>query len=215
MTDAAKPDSQNEQQQEEHLQEAQEEQVEATEETVENTGSEAPEGETDLTTRLSELEAALASAQEQATVEKDKALRVAADAENMKRRSAQDVEKAKNFALEKFAGELLLVIDNLERAMQAIDAEDEAMKSVLEGIEMTHKGFIQTIEKFGMQSVNPEGEAFDPQLHQAMGMQESEEVAPNTVLAVMQKGYTLNGRLLRPAMVMVSRAPTEGVDTQA
>ncbi|CUS49356.1 MAG: molecular chaperone GrpE [Idiomarinaceae bacterium HL-53] len=167
------------------------------------------------TSRIAALEAALAAAQEQVTQEKDKALRVAADAENAKRRAAQEVEKARNFALEKFAGELLSVIDNLERALQAIDVEDEALKSVREGIEMTHKGFIQTIEKFGMASLDPQGAAFDPQLHQAMGMQESEDVAPNTVLYVMQKGYTLNGRLLRPAMVMVSRAPTKGVDTQA
>ncbi|RTE86905.1 MULTISPECIES: nucleotide exchange factor GrpE [Gammaproteobacteria] len=213
MTDAAKPGSQQEQPQEEAQVEQTEAQVE--ESTSDAQESQAPEGENDLATRLAEVEAALAAAQEQASTEKDKALRVAAEAENVKRRSAQEVEKAKNFALEKFAGELLSVIDNLERAMQAIDNEDDAMKSVYEGIEMTYKGFIQTIEKFGMQPVNPEGEAFDPQLHQAMGMQESEDVAPNTVLAVMQKGYTLNGRLLRPAMVMVSRAPTEGVDTQA
>lgn len=165
--------------------------------------------------RIAELEAALTQAREEAAMEKDKALRIAAEAENVRRRSAQEVEKARNYALEKFAGELLSVIDNLERALLAIDPSDEANKGIAEGIEMTYKGFINTIQKFGMEAVNPEGAPFDPQQHQAMGMQENAEVPANTVLQVMQKGYLLNGRLLRPAMVMVSRAPTEGVDTQA
>lgn len=138
--------------------------------------------------------------------ERDKGLRIAAEAENVRRRAAQEVEKARNFALEKFAGELLAVIDNLERALQTIDASDAAQNSIAEGIEMTHKGFLSTIEKFGMEAVNPEGQPFNPQLHEAMGMQESADVPANTVLYVMQKGYLLNGRLLRPAMVMVSRA---------
>ena len=138
--------------------------------------------------------------------ERDKGLRIAAEAENVRRRAAQEVEKARNFALEKFAGELLAVIDNLERALQTIDASDAAQNSIAEGIEMTHKGFLSTIEKFGMEAVNPEGQPFNPQLHEAMGMQESADVPANTVLYVMQKGYLLNGRLLRPAMVMVSRS---------
>ena len=138
--------------------------------------------------------------------ERDKGLRIAAEAENVRRRAAQEVEKARNFALEKFAGELLAVIDNLERALQTINASDAAQNSIAEGIEMTHKGFLSTIEKFGMEAVNPEGQPFNPQLHEAMGMQESADVPANTVLYVMQKGYLLNGRLLRPAMVMVSRS---------
>ncbi len=95
------------------------------------------------------------------------------------------------------------------------DAENEAVKPLLEGVEMTRKTFISAIEKFGLAVVDPQGESFNPDLHQAMSMQESAEHEPNTVMAVMQKGYTLNGRLLRPAMVMVSRAPSDGVDTQA
>lgn len=169
----------------------------------------------DLNLRIAELESALAVAQEEAANQKDKALRIAAEAENVRRRSMQEVEKATNFALEKFAGELLDVIDNLERAIQVIDPNDEAIKAVAEGVQITYKGFINTINKFGLEAVDPEGAPFDPQLHQAMSMQESNEVAPNTVLHVMQKGYLLNGRLLRPAMVMVARAPTDGVDTQA
>ncbi|RUO34514.1 nucleotide exchange factor GrpE [Aliidiomarina soli] len=165
--------------------------------------------------RIGELEAALAAAEGEASARKDAALRAAAEAENVRRRAAQDVQKARDFALEKFAGELLPVVDNLERAMQSMDAEEDAIKSVLEGIDMTYKSFLSTLEKFGVEVVDPEGQPFNPEHHEAMGMQESEEHAPNTVMAVMQKGYTLNGRLLRPAMVMVSRAPTSGVNTTA
>lgn len=168
-----------------------------------------------LNVRIAELESALLVAQEEAANQKDKALRIAAEAENVRRRSLQEVEKATNFALEKFAGELLEVIDNLERAIQVIDPNDDAIKAVAEGVQITYKGFLNTITKFGLEVVNPQGAPFDPQLHQAMSMQESNEVAPNTVLHVMQKGYLLNGRLLRPAMVMVARASTDGVDTQA
>lgn len=197
-----------------------------TDDTVETAESSTPETEAqeptdsnasndDLHLRIAELESALAVAQEETANQKDKALRIAAEAENVRRRSMQEVEKATNFALEKFAGELLDVIDNLERAIQVIDPNDEAIKAVAEGVQITYKGFINTINKFGLEAVDPEGAPFDPQLHQAMSMQESNEVAPNTVLHVMQKGYLLNGRLLRPAMVMVARAPTDGVDTQA
>lgn len=165
--------------------------------------------------RIGELEAALAAAEGEASARKDAALRAAAEAENVRRRAAQDVQKARDFALEKFAGELLPVVDNLERAMQSMDAEEDAIKVVLEGIDMTYKSFLSTLEKFGVEVVDPQGQPFNPEQHEAMGMQESEEHAPNTVMAVMQKGYTLNGRLLRPAMVMVSRAPTSGVNTTA
>ncbi len=123
----------------------------------------------------------------------------------MRRRAAQDVEKAHKFALEKFANELLPVIDNLERAIEFSDKENEQLKPVLEGIEMTVKSFNDAVSKFGVEIVNPQGEQFNPEFHQAMSIQPSNDVAPNTVLAVMQKGYTLNGRLLRPAMVMVSK----------
>ncbi|MCC5855931.1 MAG: nucleotide exchange factor GrpE [Idiomarina sp.] len=188
---------------------------ETTSAEVEATPEESGSQEQNSELRIAELEASLLAAKAELAAEKDKALRVAAEAENVRRRSAQEVEKARNFALEKFAGELLSVIDNLERALQAIDHNDEALASIAEGIEMTYKGFLSTTAKFGIEAINPEGSPFDPQHHQAMGMQESDEVAPNTVLYVMQKGYLLNGRLLRPAMVMVSRAPTAGVDTEA
>lgn len=177
--------------------------------------AQASADEPGLMQRVAELEAALATAQEEATQRKDAALRAAAEAENVRRRAAQDVQKARDFALEKFAAELLSVVDNLERAMQSMDSADDNSKSVFEGIEMTYKGFLATLEKFGIEALDPQGQPFNPDHHEAMGMQESEEHAPNTVMAVMQKGYLLNGRLLRPAMVMIARAPTGGVDTTA
>lgn len=163
-----------------------------------------------------ELESKLSAAEQKLEDQKESVLRAKADSENAKRRAEQEVDKARKFALEKFARELLSVVDNLERATLAADAENEAVKSLLEGVELTQKSFLSTFEKFGLEVVDPQGETFDPERHQAMSMQESDDVAPNTVLAVMQKGYLLNGRLLRPAMVMVSRAGTgSSVDTQA
>jgi molecular chaperone GrpE len=165
--------------------------------------------------QILDLEQQLAKANAIIEEQKDSVLRARADIENARRRAEQEVDKARKFALEKFAGELLPVIDNLERAIQSADAGNELIKPLLDGVDLTHKSFVSTIEKFGMQIVDPQGEQFNPEHHQAMSMQESVDVPANTVLAVMQKGYVLNGRLLRPAMVMVSRAPSEGVDIKA
>ena len=175
----------------------------------------SPEAESDATQRIYELETALSEAQATIKEQQDSVLRARADVENARRRAEMEVEKARKFALERFAGELLPVVDNLERAIELTDGENEAVKPLLEGVEMTHKSFLSTIEKFGLSLIDPQGETFNPDLHQAMSMQESADLAPNTVMAVMQKGYQINGRLLRPAMVMVSRAPSGGVDTQA
>jgi molecular chaperone GrpE len=146
-------------------------------------------------------------AQLQADVEaaRDAALRAQADAQNVKRRAEQDVEKARKFALERFAGDLLPVVDNLERALEAA-SDDEAASPIVEGVKLTLKSFLDAIGKYNIEQVNPEGEPFDPQVHQAMSMVENPDVEPNTVIAVVQKGYTLNGRLVRPAMVMVSKS---------
>ncbi|AEF03825.1 nucleotide exchange factor GrpE [Alteromonas naphthalenivorans] len=175
----------------------------------------SPEAGSDATQRIYELETALSEAQATIKEQQDSVLRARADVENARRRAEMEVEKARKFALERFAGELLPVVDNLERAIELTDGENEAVKPLLEGVEMTHKSFLSTIEKFGLSLIDPQGETFNPDLHQAMSMQESADHAPNTVMAVMQKGYQINGRLLRPAMVMVSRAPSGGVDTQA
>jgi molecular chaperone GrpE len=168
--------------------------------------------------RIAALEAELAKASASAAEFKDAALRAKADADNIRRRAAIDVDKAKKFALEKFANELLPVIDNMERGLQHADKTNEALVPLIEGIELTAKSLESALEKFGVKAVNPEGEAFNPELHQAMSMIESADVAPNTVITVMQKGYELNGRLIRPAMVMISKAApaaTPTIDTQA
>ncbi|WP_105173985.1 MULTISPECIES: nucleotide exchange factor GrpE [unclassified Pseudoalteromonas] len=175
--------------------------VEAAEKAAEQVEGDEISPEAEIALLYSELEAAKQTINDQ----KDSVVRAAADVENMRRRAAQDVEKAHKFALEKFANELLPVIDNLERAIEFSDKENEQLKPVLEGIEMTVKSFNDAVAKFGVEIVNPQGEQFNPEFHQAMSIQPSNDVAPNTVLAVMQKGYTLNGRLLRPAMVMVSK----------
>ena len=145
-----------------------------------------------------DLEAELAAAQ-------DAALRAQADAMNVQRRSEQEIDKARKFALERFCGDLLGVVDNLERAMESSsDAGGDA--ALIEGIELTHKGFMDVLTKYGVVPVDPMGEPYDPETAQAMSMVEQPDAEPNTVVAVMQKGYTLNGRLLRQAMVMVSKA---------
>ncbi|EOX3118406.1 nucleotide exchange factor GrpE [Vibrio cholerae] len=155
--------------------------------------------------KIAQLEAALLLSEERVKEQQDSVLRARAEVENMRRRSEQEVDKARKFALSRFAEELLPVIDNLERAIQAADGEVEAIKPLLEGVELTHKTFVDTIAKFGLKEINPHGEAFNPEFHQAMSIQESAEHEPNTVMFVMQKGYELNGRVLRPAMVMVSK----------
>ena len=165
--------------------------------------------------RIAELESALAASEAKLAEQKDSVLRAIADAENARRRAESEVEKARKFALERFAGELLPVADNLERALQVADPANEAIKGMVEGVELTLKSFVNTIEKFGLKVIDPQGQPFNPEHHQAMGMQESADFPANTVMAVMQKGYEINGRLLRPAMVMVSRAPEGGVDVQA
>lgn len=167
------------------------------------------------TDELSVLQQQLSAAEAAAQEEKDRALRIAAEMENLRRRAAQDVEKAHKFALEKFTGELLPVIDSLERALELADRDNETLKPMMEGVELTLRAMLTTVGKFGVEQVNPMGDAFDPNRHQAISMVENGNVAPNSVIAVMQKGYELNGRVIRPAMVMVARAPSASIDTQA
>ncbi|MFT6101748.1 MAG: molecular chaperone GrpE [Granulosicoccus sp.] len=144
---------------------------------------------------------------EEITSLKEQVLRAHADAQNTRRRAEQDVEKARKFALEKFVADLLPVADNLERAIGAGDAENETQKAVLEGVALTLKSLQDALKKYKVEVVDPAGEPFDPQLHQAMTMVPNPDMEPNTVMDVFQKGYTLNGRLVRPAMVVVSSAP--------
>ena len=151
------------------------------------------------------LAAELATAVAEVASLKDQMLRIQADAQNVRRRAEQDVEKAHKFGVEKFANEMLPIVDSLERAIEAF-GEDEALKPMREGVEMTMSMFLSSLAKFNMEQVNPTGETFDPALHQAMSMVEVPDAKPNSVISVMQKGYTLHGRLVRPAMVMVAKA---------
>ncbi|MBB1488110.1 nucleotide exchange factor GrpE [Oceanospirillum sediminis] len=150
--------------------------------------------------------ASLAELQEQLEQAKDQALRAHADAQNARRRAEKDVENAHKFALEKFSKELLPVVDSLERALETF-AQHDVADAVKEGVEMTLNMFISTLNKFNVEQIDPVGTPFDPQFHEAMSMVPNPDVEPNTVIAVMQKGYLLNGRLVRPAMVMVAKAP--------
>ena len=145
--------------------------------------------------------------QDQLDKAREDVLRAAAEAQNARRRADQDVEKARKFALERFVQDLLPVVDNLERAMSAVDSEDEVFKPVFEGIELTYKSFQDSLSRHQVVVVDPAGAPFDPEQHQAMSMVPSPDVEPNTVLEVFQKGYLLNGRLIRPAMVVVSKTP--------
>ena len=151
------------------------------------------------------LQQHLAEAEAKAKEHWDQLLRVKAEQENLRRRHEREVENAHKYALERFAQDLLPVIDSLEMGAEAAASEGATLEKVREGTELTLKMLLSTIDKFGIQAVHPEGEPFNPEYHQAMSMLESPEHAANTIMNVMQKGYTLNERLIRPAMVVVSK----------
>ncbi len=155
-----------------------------------------------------DADAALAELQALADENYDKYLRAAAELENVRKRATRDVENAHKFALERFCTELLAVKDSLEMGLAAADKADA--HSLLVGKKATLKLLTATMERFGVVELNPEGEPFDPQEHEAMTMQPSADVEPGSVLTVVQKGYALNGRLLRPARVVVASDPSDG-----
>ncbi|BCE03472.1 nucleotide exchange factor GrpE [Marinicellulosiphila megalodicopiae] len=136
---------------------------------------------------------------------KEAALRSEADSQNTRRRAEIDVQNAHKFGVEKLIKELLPVIDNLDRALESADTENESLKPMTEGVELTLKSFVSALEKFEVVAIDPVGEPFDPKLHQAMTMIEQPDAEPNSVIAVMQKGYEMHGRLIRPAMVVVNK----------
>ena len=156
--------------------------------------------------RVQELEEQLkAQVEETSKKEQDLLLRTRAEIDNMRRRSEQDVEKAHKFALEKFSKDILNTIDNLERALSTpANKEDESIKALFDGVELTLKELLSTVARFGVEPVGAVGEAFNPDLHQAISMQPAEGFESNQITTVLQKGYTLNGRVIRPAMVMVA-----------
>jgi grpE len=156
--------------------------------------------------RVQELQEALAAQNEEnAKREQELNLRARAEIDNMRRRAEQDVEKAHKFALEKFAKDILNTIDNLERALATpANLEDETIKALFGGVELTLKELLATVARFGVEPVGAVGEVFNPDLHQAISMQPSEGFETNQITVVLQKGYLLNGRVIRPAMVMVA-----------
>jgi len=179
------------------------------EETVENVEAvleeeiSASEGDADA------MSSELAALQKKADEHYDQLVRAHAEIENLKRRHTQELEKAHKYALDKFVGELLTIWDSLELGLQAAQNDEADVASLREGTELTVKMFGDVMEKFNVERINPEGESFNPEFHQAMSMVPNAEMAPNTVMAVMQKGVSLNGRLIRPAMVVVSQAMPE------
>ena len=152
------------------------------------------------------LRADLEAEEKKASANYELALRTKAEADNVKRRVENDVANARKFGVEKFANEMLPVIDSLEMGIAASAEENASVEKFREGSEMTIKMFMSAVDRFGVKVVDPQGEKFNPEFHQAMSMLESADVEPNTVINVFQKGYTLQGRLMRPAMVVVSKA---------
>jgi molecular chaperone GrpE len=163
------------------------------------------EGPEPAGTDVAALQLAVAEAQEQARVQRDLYLRAAAELDNVRKRAQRDIESAHRFALERFAGELLPVHDSL--ALGVANGANADAATLLAGQQATLKLLDRAFEKFSIAPIDPAGQRFDPGQHEAVLIQDSAEVAPDTVLTVVQSGYELNGRLLRPARVVVARAP--------
>lgn len=162
-----------------------------------------------------ELAVKLAEAQQEASNYKEQLLRLRAEVDNVRRRTEREMEGARKYALERFASELLPVRDSLEMGLHAASVSGTDLDKVREGVDLTLKLLTGVLEKFGITEVNPQNQRFNPEQHQAMTTQESAEVEPNTVINVYQKGYLLNDRLLRPALVVVSKAAMGGTAAQA
>lgn len=183
---------------------APEEFIREQQEDVEAVESEATAGQVDPRDEtIANLETQLTEAQNR---ERDSLMRAKAEMENLRRRTEQDVEKAHKFALEKFVNDLLPVIDSLDRALEVADKNNPDLVPMVEGIELTQKSMLDVVRKYGVDVVSDTNVPMDPNVHQAIAMVESEEVTPGNVLMVMQKGYTLNGRTIRAAMVSVAKA---------
>jgi len=183
----------------------------SSEEIMETVTAERPEtaGSTEEAAEIHDpvaLSGMLEDARNKADEHWNQCLRLQADLENQQKRAARDLENAHKFALEKFAQELLPVRDSLEMGLSAFVEHDAEADKLREGVELTLQMLTGALEKFGITEVDPQNEPFNPEFHQAMSMQERDDVAPNTVVTVVQKGYLLHERLIRPAMVIVSSA---------
>ncbi|ARU55559.1 heat shock protein [Oleiphilus messinensis] len=174
-------------------------------ETVEQADADVVES-TDAPEEAASADAQVAVMTEELSKLKEQVLRSEAEMENVRRRAELDVEKAHKFALEKFTKELLPIADSLEKAIESIQGDDAVLVSAREGVEMTLNLMMSALGKFKVEQLDPVGEPFDPQYHEAMSMVSAPHAEPNSVIAVVQKGYTLHGRLVRPAMVMVAKA---------
>ncbi|OCG16244.1 MULTISPECIES: nucleotide exchange factor GrpE [unclassified Gilliamella] len=175
------------------------------EDTIEQEAAPQPNLEEQLSAkdaRIAELEQALQLAKKN---ESEAMIRARAEIDNVRKRVEQDVDKARKFALEKFSNELLPVIDNLERALESTDKANPEHKATVEGLELTLKSFLDTVKKFGIEVINTEDSQLNPDVHQAISMVESPEHQSGQIVNTIQKGYTLNGRLIRPAMVIVAK----------
>ena len=178
------------------------EQQENTQKIGQQTVEAAPENETNSTAdKVPGIEEMLQEAERKAQEHYDAWMYAKAEGENIRRRAAEDVSKAQKFAVERFSGEMLAVMDSLQAGLAVQTENVESFKS---GMELTLKQLSSVFDKFNIKEVNPVGEKLDPHKHQAIGVVESDQEA-NTVVSVMQKGYTLNDRVLRPALVMVAK----------
>lgn len=169
----------------------------------------------DKSTNPEDLHLMLEDARNKADEHWNQLLRAKAEFENLRRRHERELENAHKFALDRFATDILAVRDSMELGLDAANNDDASVDSLRQGTELTLKLLSDVMERYKIVQIDPNGEPFDPDYHQAMTMQPSKDVPPNTVIAVMQKGYTLNDRLIRPAMVMVSQGKSGKVDEQA
>lgn len=170
------------------------------------------------TLSFDEMRAETIRAREEADKFRDAALRAEAEMQNVRRRSEREVEHAVKYGVEKIVQNLLPVVDSLEKAVEAAEqtgADNDATQAIIEGVGLCQRLFLEVIVKAGVVTVDPHGEPFDPNLHQAISMVENPDVEPNSVVAVVQKGYSLNGRLVRPAMVMVAKGKAKSIDEKA
>lgn len=175
--------------------------------TAPESAPERPEADAEVAA-VNDSEAVIGALRDEVAQFRDAALRARAEAENVRKRAERDVENAHKFALEKFAGQLLPVADSLEKSVQAtasLGSDEPAIVALKEGVELSQRIFLDTLGRVGVEQVDPAGQPFDPNIHEAMSMVEGGDVPPNTVVHVLQKGFTLNGRLLRAAMVTVAK----------
>jgi len=181
------------------------------EESVESDKNQEP---VSLEEQITQLTDELEKAQADSLSHKDVALRAKAETENIRRRTEKEITNASKFALERFAKEILGVVDSLEKALE-LPVDDDSQKAMHDGIELTYKLMVDTLKRFSIEQIAPLGDNFDPALHEAMLMQETEEHEPNSVMNVIQPGYQLKGRLIRPARVIVAKGKTPSIDENA